>query len=403
MALVADRGEERRHRLTELDPTGATLTGDSLVAVSLHARSVAAAERERARLILERGLDGAGLLVVTCHRVDAFAASAPPDPVALTAGFPGVRVMRGLAAARHALEVALGLDSVLVGEDQVLHQIRSAIRQAAETGRFDPRLSRLFQIALREGRRARSWREGAPRSLADLAFERLAGGSLAQRRVLVVGAGVMGSLAARSALRRGAAVELASRDPERARATAHGLGIPARPFDPGPEVGGFDIALVALRGPWSISPATADALVAGTTRVADLSAPPALAEPLRGRLGERAISIDDLAVPADGGGDRFRRRLERTRDAAVAEYGRWLAGRLSMAAGRLLLERAEEARRAELDHLFRRLPQLDERERLAIVAMTDHLTGRLLREPLTRLAEDPQGERRRAALELFDL
>jgi glutamyl-tRNA reductase len=384
---------------------GSAAVIDSLVAVSLHARDVPSPIRERARGILAQGVVGRGLLVATCHRVDAYTVDSDfgGDPLRATGAIEGARVLRGEGVVRHALETALGLDSVLVGEDQVLHQIRTALREAADRGGLEPSLARLFQIALREGRRARSWREGPPRSLADIALERLAGAALNGRRVLVVGAGIMGRLAAQTALRRRASVELASRDPARGATVARGLGIAARPFDPGPEVAEFDLVVIALRGPWVIGRATADALLAAETGVADLSAPPALPEPIRERLGERALSIDDLALPAEGGDERFRRRLERACAAAAAEYRRWIDGRTSVAAGRLLVERAGEARQAELEHLFRRLPDLDGPERVAIAAMADHLTERLLREPLSRLADDPRGERRRAALELFDL
>ena len=79
------------------------------------------------------------------------------------------RILVGEAAIRHAIAVAVGRDSVVVGEDQILHQLRTSVDNARGDGGLQPVLERLFALGLRAGRRARSWRVGPGRSLADIA------------------------------------------------------------------------------------------------------------------------------------------------------------------------------------------------------------------------------------------
>jgi glutamyl-tRNA reductase len=113
-------------------------------------------------------------------------------------------------AASHLLAVACGLDSVVVGEEQILGQVRSALRLAREQGRIGRVLGDLGRVVLRTGKRARTetgiGRAGV--SLLSLAVE-LAfpcpGGGLSGRDVLVVGAGAMSALAVATASRESAA------------------------------------------------------------------------------------------------------------------------------------------------------------------------------------------------------
>ena len=249
-----------------------------VVAIVTHARHVPAQERERfgvdARAWVE---DRSGFVLETCHRIEAYAVlreGSTVDRQQVPHG--GQRLVDG-AAVRHAMAVAVGRDSVVVGEDQVLHQLRDAIAAARGHGGLDPVLERLFTVALRAGRRARSWRQGPPLSLADVAIAAIVSraGSLRGRELLVVGAGQMAALAARAGIAAGATVSIASRTPARAEALATRLGGQALPFDPGSCVGGITGIVVALRGQWPTSAATEEALVAGEAIVIDLSVPPA--------------------------------------------------------------------------------------------------------------------------------
>lgn len=376
-----------------------------VVALVAHARRVPLADRERFGRRIGDAKTAGGVAVETCHRVEVYTLD---DDRPLAAALPpGGELLVGEVAARHAIAMATGLDSVVIGEDQILHQLRASVTAARRQGRLDPTLDHLFSLALRAGRRARSWRRGPPPSLADAALAAIERrvGSVRGRPVLVVGAGEMARLAARAAIAAEAAVTVASRTREHAAALARSVGAASAGFDPGPAIAGFAGAIIALRGPWTIAPSTTDALAAAAVAVVDLSVPPALPDGLAARLDGRFVSADDLASsePAPGGEERLRSRLTGLVDTTLDEFAAWLSGRGSRRAAASLADRAEARRRAELNELWRRLPGLDPEARAAIEAMSEHLTGRLLREPLERLGRDVDGQAERAARELFAL
>jgi glutamyl-tRNA reductase len=349
-----------------------------------------------------------GVLLETCHRVERYsidgavgAAADAHEPDSETT--MGVRTLHGPDAVRHAIEVAVGLDSVVLAEDQVLSQLRAAVGSARDHGELDPRISRLMDLALRTGRRARSWLPARRPTLADLALDR-AGVALAGQRVLVIGAGRMGELAARAALARGGALEIASRTPARAEVLATRLGVAVSSSDPGAEVGRFALVVVALSGDWTPSVETAVALASAETVLVDLSSPPAVPGRLRSALGTRFHSIDDLAtfgVPDDNGG--LVARLHRLSDEAVGEYLSWSLRQEQRDTAREVAQRSERIRELELEALWQRVPPLPVEARVQIEQMTERLAARLLHEPLARLGNTTDDARLRVARELFDL
>ncbi len=397
-----------------------------LNALVVHARAVSSEEREAfARAAMRVAHDPRAILLRTCHRVELYYIDddASPDLPALTPPAPpdgGVH-LAGLDAARHLLAVAAGLDSVVVGEDQILHQLRECLADrrlpgaeqcpvevgSHESGALElhPLIERLFQVALHLGRETRSWREGPPRSLGDMATDCAiaATGQLIGKRVLVVGAGRMARLAAISASRQGARVLVANRSAERAAAlawevngepVAYGLDAPL------PEV---DAAIPAISARWELSPAARNALLEGGFPVVDLSSPPAFGPEMREALGRRYTSVDDLArSPQDQVRPRLRSRLEKAIDATEAQFAAWVNARSSVPAIQALSEQAETRRAEELDRLFRRL-DLAEHERELVEQMSQRLVAGLLHAPLASLREDTSGDLDRAARALFSL
>jgi glutamyl-tRNA reductase len=381
---------------------------ETVLALVTHARHVPADERERFAARLRAPSAGQPLILETCHRVEAYLVSAADDPASADWLPAGGRRLVGEAAIRHAISVAVGRDSVVIGEDQILHQLRESIDRARAESRLDPILERLFAVGLRAGRRARSWRDGPARSLADVALSVIEqrSGPIGGGEILIVGAGKMGRLAVRAATATGASVWIANRSPGRAIAIAAETRARTETFDPGTAINRFAAVILALGGPWTIGQATIDALAAGSTIVVDLSVPAATPPSLAGGLRSRLVSADDLAlVEADPASvnDRSLVRLDELIDAATAEFHAWLDVRDGRATASALTARADRERSAELDQLWRQLPDLDAHAREAIERMSGHLAQRLLREPLERLGRDRDGRHERAARELFGL
>jgi glutamyl-tRNA reductase len=395
-----------------------------LVALVAHAREVASEERERfAAAAAAIARDPRVMVIHTCHRAEVYArplaSGGEEEPALVLPDLPaGGRRLVDDEAVRHLFSVAAGLDSVVVGEDQILHQLRECLSErhlagfddyvarCGTDGRLEPVLERLFQLALHVGRETRSWREGPPRSLADLALDRVEAvvGRVRGRRILVVGAGRMSRLAALGIDRRGGRAIVTNRSPERAAALAYDAGGEATPYGPDVALPPVDGVVVAISGPWDLGFANVAALVASGTPIVDLSSPPALPAATRTRLGDRYVSVDDLARgPQDQIRERTRHRLEKCFAEAEAEFAGWLRARAAVPTIQALADRAETRRSTELERLFRRMPELEDHERELVEQMSRRLVAGILHAPLAVLNDDASGELEQAARQLFSL
>ncbi|WP_432563141.1 glutamyl-tRNA reductase [Kineococcus sp. SYSU DK003] len=189
------------------------------------------------------------------------------------------------AGVEHLFRVACGLDSMAVGESQIIGQLRGALRGLHERGLAGGTLDRLLQNALRVGKRAHSETglDAAGASLVDAAMARATPvvGELAGRRALVVGAGAMSALVATTLARAGLDVIVANRTPDRAQRLASA-------------VGGRAVALDDLRA----EVAAADLVVSCTGAVGHVLDVAIVASALLDRP-ERPLFLADLALPRD--------------------------------------------------------------------------------------------------------
>src|SRR3954451_5388539 len=203
------------------------------------------------------------LLLSTCNRIEVYADVARFHPavaeitsvLARHAGLPvgdladHLYVHFAEAASEHMFTVAAGLDSMVIGESQILGQPRSAYAPGTETGSVGSVLHDLAQTALRVGKRVHSDTgiNKAGASIVSVALDRaeeILGGLMGQR-ALVVGAGSMGALAGATLRRRGVAdVVVANRSPERAARLATALDGRAAPLsDLAQEIGSADLLI----------------------------------------------------------------------------------------------------------------------------------------------------------------
>jgi len=379
----------------------------AIVALVAHARRVPSTRREAFALQLATLEPSAGSLVIhTCHRVEIYVAPDSYGDRPLPELPTGGEQLENVDAVRHLISVACGLDSAVLGEDQILHQLRETIAERHARLPLDPALERLFQVALHAGRRAHSLFAGPPRSLADVALDRIArdAGSLEDRTILVAGAGRMGRLAVFAASRRGARVIVMNHTYERATALAAEAGGAAIPFDVDDVLPRVDGAIVALSGTWGIGARDAARLAASDASIVDLSSPPSVSGDLQAALGDRFVSVDDLAqAPEAEPHDRLRRRLEGMVSESGREYCQWLRTRAAVPAIQAMAETAEARRREEFDWLLRRLSDLPTEDRELIEQMTHRLVGGILHAPRVALNTDTSGELERAARDLFGL
>ncbi|MGK5111019.1 MULTISPECIES: glutamyl-tRNA reductase [unclassified Geodermatophilus] len=359
------------------------------------------------------------IVLATCNRVEVFAevdrfhggVTDVSRVLARQAGAtveelsPYVTVHYEDQAVTHLFTVAAGLDSMVVGETQVLGQLRTAYALAREQGAVGRALHPVAQRALRVGKRVHT-ETGIDRAGASLvsvsldhAEDRI--GSLAGRSVLVVGAGSMGALAATTLARRGAAVTVSSRTPAHAERLATSVEGRAAELARLPEELAAADVLVTCTG--------ARGIVVGTEVVA---------RAMTGRAG-RPLVVIDLALPRDVDPGVAAVPGVHVVDLALLQGERTAAGELSaspvaaddIAAAHALIEaetallraewqaaavaptvsalrsQAAEVVDAELLRLSTRLPDLDAKARSEVARTVRRVVDKLLHEPTVRVKE----------------
>lgn len=386
-------------------PTASEAPLPTLLALVAHAPRVPTAAREAFALELAALEPSEATIVVhTCHRVELYVALGAFGERPLPEPPPGSLRLEGLEAVRHLVAVACGLDSAVFCENQVLHQLRETVTRRHGELALEPTLDRLFQVALQAGRQARSRFAGASRSLADVALERIEerAGAPEGQRILVVGAGAMGRLAALAAARQGAEVLVTSRTHRRASALARDVRGRAIPFEGQGVVPRVAGVIVALAGVWPLAGEDARALAASGAVIVDMSSPAAIPEALRAVLAEHLVSADDLAWTDDvGSQDPLSGQAEQLVADAADCYLRWLRSRSTVPAIKAIGAAADARRCDELEWLFRRLPDLPEKERSLIEQMSHRLVADILHAPRSALHSDHDGRLTQAARELF--
>jgi glutamyl-tRNA reductase len=330
------------------------------------------------------------------------------------------------AAVLHLFSVAAGLDSMVVGESQILGQLRTAYTAAAELDAVHSSLHELCQHALRVGKRVHSEtgidRAGASVVTVGLHEAERVLGPVAGRRALVIGAGSMGALSAATLLRAGVAeLAVANRTAARADRLAGQLR----------GAGDFPVVRAVTLADLPAELVRADVIVGCTGSVGTVLSAAAVSAALPARAG-RPLVLLDLALPRDVEGAagalpgvhyldlaalqepavRFGAYddVEQVRRIVSAEVAGRLGARRATAVTptvTALRARAAEVVDAELARLDSKLPQLDEAARAEVARTVHRVVQTLLHAPTVRvkqLAERPGGGAYADALrELFDL
>jgi glutamyl-tRNA reductase len=318
----------------------------------------------------------------------------------------------------HLFSVAAGLDSAVLGESEILGQVRQAWEASAEEGAVGPSLNLLFRHALEVGKRVRT-ETGIGRSTASvssaavaLAGERL--GGLVGRKVVVLGAGEMGEGMAVALAGAGVAdVAVANRTEDRAVELAERVGGRAVALaDLTTELSSADVLLTST-GATSVllEVAELEPLVAARDGrpllIVDVAVPRDVDPAAASLPGVTLLDMDDLRAFADAGMAERRREVARVRDLVDEEVSRFRELSTSRRVVPLVVDlrqRAEAVRAAEVERLGRKL---DPDAREALEAVSRSLVAKLLHEPTVRLkdaAGTVRGDRLAEALrDLFDL
>jgi len=331
----------------------------------------------------------------------------------------------GTQAVNHLFRVSTGLDSMLIGEAEILGQVKDAFVQAQRARSLGKTLHTLFREALQAGKDARTYTaiSGDSTSIASAAARcaKEHVGGLHGKTVLVVGTGKIGALTARRLKAEGANdVVVLNRTHKRARDVATELGSIARVA----EAPGLVAAL-----------AEADVVVTSTGASHFVLWPGNVAEAMLARP-HRSLFVVDIAVPRDVDPEVARIpgvglvdidalkgivdvTLEKRREAIptveeiiaahVARFGEWYSSRVAVPVIASLTRKAEAIRTTELERLFARCPDLTERERSVITGMSLTIVSKLLHSAIVRMRDKAVEDRTEALVharmleELFDL
>jgi len=378
-----------------------------VVGVSHHMAGVEERERfaftraETAALLGDQQRAGrSSLLLSTCNRCElywsgdhdlepwfrqvAHSRGAAPEPALLR--------YDGLAAVRHLFTVTAGLDSQILGETEILGQVRRAYDVARAAGTTTRDMDLIFSAALSAGRRVRCetllGRHPASVSSAavDLIVERW--GAIGTRPVVVLGAGEAAEGVLRALHERGASsVTLLNRRPARARVLAKAWGATAGAWEElGQRLEDADLLLVATSGARSVVSAAQLERVAATRDngelfVMDLAVPRNVEPAARSIPGVQLFDLDDLqrlCCPAAGTASAALDEAERVIDDELVRLGLSLRGRRVAPKlaelHRLGIEMAEQ----ESSWALARLGELSETERDVVRQMADRLVRRVL-------------------------
>ncbi|MGH9533363.1 MAG: glutamyl-tRNA reductase [Terriglobales bacterium] len=348
------------------------------------------------------------LILSTCNRVELLLATEAEswDPwPALAAVFgrdlsgqtPHFYCHRGPAAVRHLFRVAASLDSQVIGEPQILGQIKAAHAAARAAGGMrgglHPLLARAFSTAKRARRETGLGRHAVSisRTAAGLALQIF--GSLDGRCVLLIGAGETGALAARHFLRQGASrLLVASRTPERAAAVAARHQGAVIPFGAWGEAAAADIIISCTGASRPILDRADVAALLARRRsrpllLLDIAVPRDI-EPDAGQLDNAFLyNIDDLRAAVDQ--NLAERQREAARAEALIEQGvdKFLHHARGAQAGpaiQALRAQCEQLRQRELERLRPKLASLPEPERAQVEAWMEALSRGLMQKWLHR-------------------
>jgi len=389
------------------------------------------AEMIREALLALRQYTDEGFIISTCNRVEVggLVADGPDGEQALLRFLadwhkvpldhlaPHLYTFSGADAVQHLFRLASGLDSTVLGEDQVMGQLKTALADAQAAGVTGQHVNRLLHGALSTGKLVRTRTEIARSHLStvsvalDIAREEL--GDLRRRHVLIVGAGKIAELALKHLSGQPPrSVVVINRTFARARALAESYGVQALPFEQLEQaLRDADLVVTCSASPEVVIGAelverARQGLVAPLLLL-DQAVPRDIDERVKQLPNARLFDIDDIRAICDA--NRATRAAEVAGAEAlvadeVAKFMEWWAAQEVVPTIRALRERAETIRQAEIERTLAKLPDLSPRQQDAIHALSAAIVNKLLHQPITSMKDpDSGGQLARVVQQLFQL
>jgi glutamyl-tRNA reductase len=330
-------------------------------------------------------------------------------------------VHAGEDVARHLARVASGLDSLVLGEAEILGQVREAFEEARRNGTAGPVLELLFRSAVTSGRRTRSETAiGAnPATASSMALSLADGvlGELRERRALVVGAGRIALQTLKALTGRGVReIAVANRTPERGHEVAATFAAATYPLgDIEDALAWADLVITATSSETPV--VTSQTVAAASARrrerplvLVDLAVPADVERATAEIDGVRLFDVDDLRAGLDDAlASRLREvpKVEALVEEEVDEFARRYRELDVEPLLAALRRRAERIREAEVERTLRRLGDVDPETAEQIGRLSRSLVKKLLHEPTVRLreraAEGDAGDAAAAARDLFGI
>ncbi|MHB0833662.1 MAG: glutamyl-tRNA reductase [Corynebacterium aurimucosum] len=376
-------------------------------------------QNDTCRAMVSAGSLTEAMIISTCNRLEVYTVTSSfhtgvQDVVRNLAEVSGVEeeklrsylyVRYADAAAEHLMMVASGLDSMVVGEQQIIGQVRTAYQFASEQGTVGPRIHALAQSALRTGKRVHSETEidEAGSSMVSFAFDqalsRMGREDLAGKRVLILGAGAMASLAATHAGRLGAHLIIANRTiarAERVAQHAHEAGVYADVIEYSERAQALrdvDVAISAT-GAQGFTITAADVeryhVADRELMLVDLSLPRDIDDAVAEAEGVDLVNIERLnnslqAADTDlAAGSSPHAQARRIVSEELEAYASEQRVRDVVPAVSALRKRAANLVQCEVARMEQKHPELDERQMGDINRALKRVADKLLHEPTVR-------------------
>jgi len=371
-----------------------------------------------------------GIILSTCNRIEVYATGSRVDDLEkaciafLNNGLclpvdtsPYLYVMSDRAAVEHLFGVACGLDSMVIGEYEVLGQAGQALAAAEKAGMVNLPLMHIFDSAISTGRRARSETgiSRNPLSISSIAVNKALDivNDIGRSKVVIIGAGEAGKLALRVACSRGATdMAVVSRTLQRAiHITGEHGGRPVGPDMLAAELQQADIVIACAASPHPVL--RHRQVNEAMSRRPELPmiiidiALPRNVEPAVGGIGNvHLYNMDDLNGLADNHRQEREAEIEAVKEIITQELGilmKWWQGYSARPVIKSLVARAEKIRVAQYNSTLKKMASLSDEEKQHIDLLTRSIVDKILRDPILYLKSGNGTERTETINRLFGL